>query len=298
MVATSTDGLFEAGTVSSYDRKSEMKAFDDSKAGVQGLVENGVTKVPPMFCCEQSSLNDGSPSESCSKISIPIIDLTGIHDDPILRSDVVGKVRYASEKWGFFQVINHGIPTHVLDEMIKGTCKFHQQDANVRKEYYTRDFSRKVSYLSNYTLYEDPYADWRDTLAFSMAPHPPQFEEFPSVCRDIVIEYSKKTMVLGYALFELLSESLGLNRFHLKEMGCAEGLLQLCHYYPPCPEPQLTMGNKQHSDGNVMTILLQDQMGGLQVLHDNQWINVPPLHGALVVNIGDLLQSFSKASRS
>ncbi|KAH1249668.1 Cell division cycle protein 48 [Glycine max] len=182
MAATSTDKL-EAGTVSSYDRKSEIKAFDDSKTGVQGLVENGVTKVPLMFYCENSNLNDGVTSASNSKISIPIIDLTGIHDDPILRDHVVGKVRYACEKWGFFQVINHGIPTHVLDEMIKGTCRFHHQDAKARKEYYTRKVSRKVAYLSYYTLFEDPSADWRDTLAFSLAPHPPEAEEFPAVCR-------------------------------------------------------------------------------------------------------------------
>ncbi|KAG5106833.1 hypothetical protein AAZX31_15G240800 [Glycine max] len=289
MAATSTDKL-EAGTVSSYDRKSEIKAFDDSKTGVQGLVENGVTKVPLMFYSENSNLNDGVTGASYSKISIPIIDLTGIHDDPILRDHVVGKVRYACEKWGFFQVINHGIPTHVLDEMIKGTCRFHQQDAKVRKEYYTREVSRKVAYLSNYTLFEDPSADWRDTLAFSLAPHPPEAEEFPAVCRDIVNEYSKKIMALAYALFELLSEALGLNRFYLKEMDCAEGQLLLCHYYPACPEPELTMGNTKHSDGNTITILLQDQIGGLQVLHDSQWIDVPPMHGALVVNIGDIMQ--------
>ncbi|ESW21294.1 hypothetical protein PHAVU_005G058700 [Phaseolus vulgaris] len=291
MVVTSThESVTE--TFSSYDRKSELMAFDDSKAGVQELVENGVEKVPRMFYCDHSH-DYGFVSASNSKISIPIIDLTGIHDDPNLRDGVVGKVRYACEKWGFFQVINHGIPTHVLDEMIKGTRMFHQQDAEVRKEYYTRDFSRKVAYLSNYTLYEDPSADWRDTIAFSLAPDHPKAEEFPAVCRDIVIEYSKKTMVLAYALFELLSEALGLDKFHLKEKGCAEGLLLLCNYYPACPEPALTMGNKEHSDGDIMTILLQDQMGGLQVLHDSQWICVPPMHGALVVNIGDLLQLMS-----
>ncbi|KAL5177549.1 Cell division cycle protein 48 [Glycine soja] len=157
--------------------------FNPFQTGVQGLVENGVTKVPLMFYCENSNLNDGVTNASNSKISIPIIDLTGIHDDPILRDHVVGKVRYACEKWGFFQVINHGIPTQVLDEMIKGTCRFHQQDAKVRKEYYTHKVSQKVAYLSNYTLFEDPSADWRDTLAFSLAPHPPEAEEFPAVYR-------------------------------------------------------------------------------------------------------------------
>ncbi|XP_057423270.1 1-aminocyclopropane-1-carboxylate oxidase homolog 1-like [Lotus japonicus] len=294
MVITSKDEL-DRGTVSSYDRESELKAFDESKAGVQGLVERGVTKVPRIFYCGNSNyLSDGLTSESNSKLSVPLIDLTTIHHgDPILRDDVVREVQYACEKWGFFQVINHGIPTHVLDEMIKGTFRFHQQDANVRKEFYTRDPSRKVVYVSNYSLYHDSFATWRDSLGCLMAPHPPKAEELPDVCRDIVIEYSKEVMVFASTLFELLAEALGLNRFHLKEMGCAEGFLLLCHFYPPCPEPELTMGNSKHTDNDFVTILLQDQVGGLQVLHDNKWIDVTPIHGALVVNIGDLLQLVS-----
>ncbi|XP_020205035.1 1-aminocyclopropane-1-carboxylate oxidase homolog 1 [Cajanus cajan] len=290
MVATSTDELEAATVVSGYDRKSEVKAFDESKVGVQGLVENGVKKVPRMFYSRSTHLSDGLTSESNSKFSIPTIDLTGIHGDPIMRDDVVGKLRYACEKWGFFQVINHGIPTHVLDEMIKGTVMFHEQDAKVRKEYYTRDMSRKVVYLSNFSLFQDPSADWRDSLGFFWAPGPPKDEDLPQVCRDIVKEYSTKVMSLASTLFELVSEALGLDRFHFKEMGCDEGLLQLCHYYPPCPEPELTMGTSPHTDSSFMTILLQDQKGGLQILHENQWIDVPPIHGALVVNIGDLLQ--------
>ncbi|KAF5738615.1 hypothetical protein HS088_TW13G01516 [Tripterygium wilfordii] len=50
------------------------------------------------------------------------------------------------------------------------------------------------------------------------------------------------------------------------------------------------MGTTKHTDGSFFTVLLQDQLDGLQVFQENQWIDVHPIHGALVVNIGDLLQ--------
>ncbi|KEH22659.1 putative deacetoxyvindoline 4-hydroxylase [Medicago truncatula] len=278
----------EKSTNSTYDRYNEVKAFDDSKAGVRGLVESGVSKIPQMFHNEM--LDIATKSICDSKLNIPIIDLKGIDINPTLREEVIGKIRSACHEWGFFQVINHEIPINVLDEMIHGIRNFHEQDVNVRKEFYTRDLREKVVYFSNTTLFTSQAADWRDTVGFVVAPDPFKPEEIPPICRDIVIEYSQKISDLGFRIFELLSEAVGLDPSYLKELKCAEGIYIMGHYFPPCPEPELTMGVGKHTDGNFMTLLLQDQIGGLEVLHENSWVKVPPTHGALVVNVGDLLQ--------
>lgn len=60
------------------------------------------------------------------------------------------------------------------------------------------------------------------------------------------------------------------------------------NYYPQCSRPDLVFGIKPHSDGSVMTILLPDKdVGGLQVLRDGEWVDVPTIPHTLLVNLGD-----------
>ncbi|KAF3679888.1 1-aminocyclopropane-1-carboxylate oxidase -like protein [Capsicum annuum] len=278
-------------TQQNYDKYSELKAFDDTKAGVKGLIDAGITKVPQIFIHPDALQNNPSNPKNTHS-NFPLIDLQNISNN---KNEIVKQVQEASETWGFFQVINHGIPEAVLDEMLHGARRFHEQDVNIKKTYYSRDVARKVTYNSNFELFSEKSlaADWRDSLYSVMAPNPAKPEELPETCREIIIEYSDHVMKLGYTLLELLSEGLGLKPNHLKDMGCAEGLGILCNYCPKCPQPELAMGTTRHADYDFFTVLLQDDIGGLQVFHKNQWVDVPPIHGALIINIGDILQLIS-----
>lgn len=275
-----------------YDRATEVKAFDEMKLGVKGLVDAGISEIPRIF--HHPHLTSTAPTPvllPSSTMKIPTIDLGGgVFDSTVTRDRVILKIKEAVERYGFFQAINHGIPVEVMDKMKDRVCGFHEQDSDVRKKLYTRDNTKKVTYNSNFDLYSSPSANWRDTLSCFMSPDVPRTEDLPEICGEIMLEYSKQVMELGELIFELLSEALGMDPNHLKEMDCTKGLLMLSHYYPPCPEPDLTFGTSQHSDRSFLTILLQDHIGGLQVLQDGCWVDVPPVPGALLINLGDFLQ--------
>ncbi|XP_013723198.2 1-aminocyclopropane-1-carboxylate oxidase homolog 1 [Brassica napus] len=279
----------ESKATVALDRSVQLKAFDETKTGVKGLVEAGISEIPAIFRAPPATIKTPTPPSS-SQFTIPTIDLQGGSTDSTSRRSLVEKIGDAAERWGFFQVINHGIPLDVMERMKEGVREFHELDPEVRKGFYSRDPSNKLVYSSNFDLYSSPAANWRDTLGCYTAPDPPRPEDLPAACGEVMIEYSKEVMKVGKMLFELLSEALGLNTNHLKDMDCTNSLLLLGHYYPPCPQPDLTLGLTKHSDNSFLTVLLQDNVGGLQVLHDQYWVDVPPVPGALVINVGDLLQ--------
>ncbi|TVU25904.1 hypothetical protein EJB05_28424 [Eragrostis curvula] len=273
-----------------FDRLSELKAFDDTKAGVKGLVDAGVTAIPRIFHHPPDPYPaPPSNSQNISSCIIPTIDLAGAR-----RQELVTQVKSAADTVGFFQVVNHQVPQPLMSEMLEALRTFHEQPAEVKRPYYTRDMRSRVRYHSNFDLFSSPAATWRDTIYMEMAPIAPAPEEIPLPCREVALEYTRQVQRLGGVLLELMSEALGLHPEYLEhDAGCLDGISVVGHYYPPCPEPHLTLGTTRHSDPSFFTVLLQDGIGGLQVVHGGRWVDVPPVPGALVVNIGDFLQLMS-----
>ncbi|XP_037424807.1 1-aminocyclopropane-1-carboxylate oxidase homolog 1-like [Triticum dicoccoides] len=289
-----------ATSTAADDRRRALQAFDDTKAGVKGLVDAGVTTVPAIFHHPPDSLPLDAPPQPHHerRFTIPVIDLAGL-GTPSGRASVVGAVKTAAETVGFFQVVNHGVPEAAMSEMLAAVRRFNEEPSEARAPYYSRDHGRRVRYTSNFDLFQSPAANWRDSVYIDMTPDPPAPEEIPPTLRSVVPEYERLARQLYRELLELLSEALGLRRGHLKkDAGCLDGLNLAAHYYPACPEPHLTMGTTRHSDPSFLTVLLQDAVGGLQVLVEDdggssEWVEVPAVPGALVVNIGDYLQLVS-----
>ncbi|KAK8982329.1 hypothetical protein V6N11_037500 [Hibiscus sabdariffa] len=70
-------------------------------------------------------------------------------------------------------------------------------------------------------------------------------------------------------------------------------MLLSANHYPPCPDPSLTLGMSKHYDAQLLTILHQGDVNGLQVFKDGEWTSVDPLRNALVINVGNTLQIIS-----
>uniref|UniRef100_A0A5B7B4T4 Fe2OG dioxygenase domain-containing protein n=1 Tax=Davidia involucrata TaxID=16924 RepID=A0A5B7B4T4_DAVIN len=267
-----------------YDRLKEVKQFDDSKIGVKGLVDCGLTAIPRFF--HHPSVPRPKTRRAGDRV-IPVIDLSGP------RSTVVDQIRRASSTLGFFQIVNHGVPQDALDRTIAGFKSFNEQPTEIKSRYYNREIGRGAVFSTNFDLFQSKAASWRDTLQIRLGVSPPVYDYVPEICRAEVGEWEREIGRLGEDLMGMLSEGLGLGRNRLKELSCLDGRVIASHYYPYCPQSDLTFGLTAHTDPGVLTVVLQNEIGGLQVKSGEDWVDVEPVPGALVINIGDLLQIIS-----
>ena len=103
-------------------------------------------------------------------------------------------------------------------------------------------------------------------------------------------QFAIKVASLAQKLAEILAEKLG-HKSNFFQENCLPSTCYLrLNRYPPCPIPLEIFGLMPHTDSDFLTILHQDQVGGLQLVKDGKWIAVKPNPEALIINIGDLFQ--------
>lgn len=92
---------------------------------------------------------------------------------------------------------------------------------------------------------------------------------------------------LALDIMELLGMSLGIDPSCFRDFYEENDSIMRLNYYPPCQKPDQTLGTGPHCDPTSLTILHQDNVGGLEVFVDEKWHSIAPCSEAFVVNIGD-----------
>ncbi|XP_010558984.1 PREDICTED: protein DMR6-LIKE OXYGENASE 1 [Tarenaya hassleriana] len=283
---------------------------DKYQRGVKYLCDKGLTKVPTKYILPEPDrpiFRNSDKIKRKQNLKLPVIDFVELLGPN--RPQVLQTLANACETYGFFQVVNHGIEGDISKNMIDVCKRFFELPYEARSKYMSSDMSAPVRYGTSVNQNKDNVFSWRDFLKLLSHPLPdylPHWPSSPSDFRSLAATYAKETKHLFHMIVRAILESLhrtdagdSPGNFYGDGDEAAEELeegsqLVVVNCYPPCPEPELTLGMPPHSDYGFLTLLLQDDVEGLQILSgDGDWVTVDPIPGSFVVNVGDHLEIFS-----
>jgi isopenicillin N synthase-like dioxygenase len=278
--------------------------------GVKHLYEKGfLHKVPKKYIFpateRPTSIDDSNVAKE--KLQLPIIDFADLIGPN--RPQALQSLANACEKYGFFQLVNHNISEDITRCMVDVVGRFFDLPLEERAKYMTTDMRAPVRYGTSFSQTKDSVFCWRDFLKLICQPdYIPHWPASPLDFQEVVATYTQETKHLFLAIMEAILESLGImednqeeeakendnnnNINIMKELDNGSQML-VTNFYPPCPEPDLTLGMHPHSDYGFLTLLLQDEVEGLQIQFQDKWLTVQPIPNAFVINIGDHLEIFS-----
>lgn len=265
------------------------KAQQDSPAedlSVKGLPTYGMESVPARFIRTESELASFCPHNSMALEPIPMIDMEGLHD--YRCQFTMAAISSACRHWGCFQVVNHDIPQPVLDAALKAARDFFEMPLEEKQSYEKETEESNGSDNGIQSLEsKDTVVDWGDVMFHedlkNWPANPPDY-------KNAMLSYARESRKVMEKLLDVVSKELRLVPTYFRDLfGDFEQSLRVNHY-PPCPQPELVLGLRPHTDPVVFTALLEDQTRGLQVRNGDKWVTVDPEPDALVIFVGEQLQ--------
>nr|QER92288.1 ACC oxidase 3 [Carthamus tinctorius] len=220
--------------------------------------------------------------------AFPIVNMEKLNGEE--RSATLKLINDACENWGFFEIVNHGISTELLDTVEKMT-KGHYKKC-MEERFKEMVASKGLEAVQN----EIEDLDWESTFHLRHLPESNIYDipDLQDEYRKVMKEFAKEIEKLAEDILDILCENLGLEKGYLKKAfygskGPTFGTK--VSNYPPCPKPDLIKGLRAHTDaGGVILLFQDDKVSGLQLLKDGNWIDVPPMHHSIVINLGDQLE--------
>ncbi|KAF8405754.1 hypothetical protein HHK36_007831 [Tetracentron sinense] len=226
---------------------------------------------------------------------IPTIDLSDPDEEKIVRL-----IDSACREWGIFQAVNHGIPSDVMSKLQSVGREFFELPQEEKEAYAKPPGSETVEgYGTKLQKEVEGKRAWVDHLFHNVWPPSRINYQFwpknPPSYREANEEYTKCMRGVVDKLFRSLSLGLGLEGHVVKEAVGGEELeyLMKINYYPPCPRPDLALGVVAHTDMCTFTVLVPNEVPGLQVFKDDRWFDAKYIPNALIVHIGDQIEILS-----
>ncbi|XP_065859557.1 gibberellin 20-oxidase-like protein [Euphorbia lathyris] len=231
-----------------------------------------------------------------SVVELPILDIS----KPLnLNSSSLSSLSEACKKWGFFRITNHGISNQLYTKIFSLSHHFFTLPSHKKLQLgpssslnsYTPHFIASPFFESLRVSGPDFFASAHDSAAAVFDCHSSEFSE-------VLQEYGSKMTELSKRIVKILLMILGdgvKKKYYKSEFKNCHGYLRIINYTPPkSTEEEEVEGLGMHTDMSCVTLVCQDEIGGLQVKSkEGKWMDINPCEKTLVVNIGDMLQAWS-----
>ena len=245
---------------------------------------------------------------------VPVIDIAALRDgtDPV---GVGAELARAATEVGFLYVRNHGVESELVERARRSALEFFRLPDEAKREAGTNQFHHGYLKPGSTKMYDDARLDLKESFNWGIEldwgsdreresgwePENPLLgpNEWPAAMPQLkttVYPYFDAASACAESLLRGFALGAGLDADHfirLRDRPVSRGSLQ---YYPPQPDgaAEDQFGVAPHTDFGVLTVLCQDEVGGLEIRQrSGEWAAMPPIPGTLVVNIGDLLERWS-----
>ena len=246
---------------------------------------------------------------AASADEMPVLDLTALNAGGDIKP-IAERMRHACVTTGFFYVANHGIPQAVIDNLFATTKRYfdlpmeqrlaHRMDEKFRRGFMPQGINQHPGYApdlkESYEIGVDlPLTD-PDVAAGLPLHGPNRWPADAPWLRAAAETYFNEAQALGKRLLKVCAVSLDMPEDHFLQF-CTKPMVQMRLFHYPPQEPmsdEKAFGVAPHTDYGMITLLLQDPIGGLELKkRDGEWVSAPWVPGTLVINIGDLFQRWT-----
>ncbi|KAA8519575.1 hypothetical protein F0562_013801 [Nyssa sinensis] len=257
---------------------------------VQELAKESLPTVPSRYV--RPHQDPPITSGTVTFPDVPIIDMESLICGDVMEIELK-KLDSACKEWGFFQLINHGVSTSLLEKVRIEIQEFFNLPLEEKQKLW-QEPGDVEGFGQAFVVSEEQKLDWGDLFFLTTLPSylrkPRLFPNLPLPFRDTLDVYATELKNLAMKILDFIAKAL---KMKAKDMELFEEGMQSMrmNYYPPCPQPEQVIGLTPHSDAVGLTILLQvNEMEGLQIKKNGMWVPVKPLPNAFVINIGDILE--------